>query len=79
MNQVFKPGHILPTMSIEELADAELADALDRQRRDEEFKLQREEEDPESEEVLERERYKTAMMENWKDMNPKGSGNTKRM
>ena len=37
-NQVFKPGHILPTMSIEELADMELADALDRQSRDEEMK-----------------------------------------
>jgi hypothetical protein len=29
-NQVFKPGHILPTMSIEELADMELSDALAR-------------------------------------------------
>jgi hypothetical protein len=29
-NQVFKPGHILPTMSIEELADFEMAGALER-------------------------------------------------
>lgn len=43
------------------------------------MKKQREEEDPDSEEVLERERYKTAAMENWKDYNPKGKGNTKRM
>jgi hypothetical protein len=29
-NQVFKPGHILPTMSIEELAEFELQGALER-------------------------------------------------
>lgn len=78
-NQVFKPGHILPTMSIEELADMELADALDRQAKDEEMKRMQEEEDPDSEEVLERERKKTASMENWKDWNPKGAGVTQRM
>eukprot|EP00347_Sterkiella_histriomuscorum_P001695 403371033 len=78
-NQVFKPGHILPTMSIEELADMELADALDRQSRDEEMKRVQEEEDPDSEDVLERERHKTASMENWKDWNPKGSGITQRL
>lgn len=38
-----------------------------------------EEEDPDSEEVLERERLKTMSSENWKDLNPKGAGNTKRM
>ena len=78
-NQVFKPGHIMPTMSIEELADMELADALERQERDEEMKKQREEEDPDSEDVLERERLKTASMDDWKDYNPKGAGNTKRI
>ena len=39
----------------------------------------REAEDPDDEEVLERERYKTAAMDDWKDWNPKGRGNTKRM
>lgn len=43
------------------------------------MKQQREEEDPDDEEVMERERLKTASMENWKDFNPKGAGNTKRM
>ena len=28
--QVFQPGHNLPTMSLEELGDMELADALER-------------------------------------------------
>ena len=78
-NQVFKPGHILPTMTIEEFADREVADALARQAQDEEMKRQREEEDPDSEDVLERERKKTAAMDDWKDWNPKGSGNTKRV
>lgn len=66
-------------MSIEELAEMELADALERQARDEQMQQMRDEEDPDSEDVLERERQKTAAMENWKDWNPKGAGNTKRM
>jgi immunoglobulin-binding protein 1 len=78
-NQVFKPGHIMPTMSIEELAEMELADALSRQANDEEMKRQQEAEDSDSEEVLERERQKTARMEDWKDWNPKGAGVTQRM
>lgn len=32
--QVFQPGHNLPTMSLEEFADQEMADALERQARD---------------------------------------------
>jgi len=66
-------------MSIEELADQELAGALERQQIDEESKKRQEEEDPESEEVLERERKKIAAMDDWKDINPKGSGITKRI
>ena len=43
------------------------------------MKKQMEEEDPDSEEVLERERQKVARMDDWKDYNPKGSGITKRI
>jgi len=43
------------------------------------LKKMREEEDPESEEVLERERIKDSRMDDWKDYNPKGAGNTKRI
>lgn len=78
-NQVFKPGHILPTMSIEQLADMEMADALERQANDEVLKQQREDEDPDSEYVLERDRMKDSATDDWKDYNPKGAGNTKRM
>ena len=66
-------------MSIEELADMELADALERQRLDEENKQIKENEDPDSEDILERERQRTIQSENWKDWNPKGSGITQRM
>lgn len=66
-------------MSIEELADIEVADAMERQRKDEENEAMREAEDPESEQVLERERIKAASMDDWKDWNPKGAGNTQRM
>lgn len=65
-------------MSIEELADMELADALDRQARDEENKTRQENEDPDDDEILERERKKVSQMDDWKDINPKGSGITKR-
>lgn len=37
----------------------------------------RQNEDPESEEVLERERKKTQSLEDWKDFVPKGRGVTK--
>jgi hypothetical protein len=40
---------------------------------------QREEEDPDNYDVLERERLKDSMMNDWKDVNPKGSGDTQRM
>ena len=36
-NQVFKPGHNMPTMSLEELAEIEMEDALKRQAQDQEM------------------------------------------
>jgi immunoglobulin-binding protein 1 len=77
--QVFQPDFSLPTMSIEDLADYEVEMALERQRQQEEAEARTAAEDPESEEVLERERQKDARMDDWKDWNPKGSGNTQRM
>ena len=34
--QVFQPGHNLPTMSLEQLADIEMADAMERQQKEQE-------------------------------------------
>ena len=52
---------------------------MERQAKEEEAEALRAQEDPESEEVLERERQKTMEMENWKDGVPKGRGVTKRL
>lgn len=77
--QVFQPGHNLPTMSLEQLADIEVADALERQEREKEAEAARANEDPDDEEVLERQRKKDSEMDDWKDYVPKGRGNTKRI
>lgn len=66
-------------MSIEELADMEVEGALERQQQQEEAEALRDAEDPDDEEILERERQKDARMDDWKDWNPKGSGNTQRI
>lgn len=66
-------------MSIEELADMEVEDALMREAQQKEMEAMREAEDPDDEEVLERDRRQTASMDDWKDWNPKGRGNTKRI
>ena len=63
-------------MSIEELADQEVADALERKRVQDEFEAKQEAENSDDEEVLERERKKVSNMDDWKDWNPAGSGNT---
>lgn len=43
------------------------------------MEMQRKMEDEDAEEVLERERKKDSRMDDWKDENPAGSGNTKRI
>ena len=78
-NQVFKAGWNLPTKTLEELGDEEYADAMRRQQEDQERDMIRANEDPESEEVLERERIKKRDHEDWADGVPKGRGITKRI
>ena len=78
-NQVFRPGHNMPTKTLEELAEEEYHDAMMRQQQDEEAERMAAMEDPESEEVLERERLKKMQMEDWADYVPKGRGITKRI
>lgn len=53
---MFQPGHRLPTESLEDLADRELADALERQERDKVQDEARENEDPDDEDVIEAKR-----------------------
>jgi len=77
--QVFRPGWNLPTKTLDELAEEEYADAMRRQAQDQEHEMQAAMEDPESEEVLERERLKKKNMEDWADYVPKGRGVTKKI
>lgn len=78
-NQVFRPGHNMPTKTLEELAEEEYHDAMMRQQQDQEAERLAQMEDPESEEVLERERLKKMQMEDWADFVPKGRGITKKI
>ena len=66
-------------MSLEEFADKEVAEAMEREARQAQAEQARAEEDPDDEEVLERERKKAAEMDDWKAWNPKGKGNTQKM
>ena len=66
-------------MSLEEFADIEVADALERQAKDKVQEEEKANEDPDDEDVLEVQRQKDAAMDDWKDYVPKGRGNTKRI
>ena len=77
--QVFRPGHNQPTKTLEELAEEEYADAMGRKVAEDEAERIAAMEDPESEEVLERERLKKMKHEDWKDFVPKGRGVTKQI
>lgn len=66
-------------MSLNELADMEMADAIERQEKDKVQEAERANEDPDDECILEAQRIKDSRMDDWKDYVPKGRGNTKRM
>ncbi|KAG6619275.1 tor signaling pathway regulator [Phytophthora cinnamomi] len=81
---VFKPGHRLPTMSLEEYADRELADAQERQKREQEapqgprrYDQLVEDGDEDDEALVEEATYKDRSWDDWKDANEKGIGNKK--
>ncbi|KAE8879514.1 hypothetical protein PF005_g25309 [Phytophthora fragariae] len=81
---VFQPGHRLPTMSLEEYADRELADAKERQKREQEapqgprrFDQLVEDGDEDDAALVEEATYKDRAWDDWKDANEKGIGNKK--
>lgn len=83
-SQVFQPGYRLPTMSLEEFADQELKDALERQEREKNAPEapkrydQLEEAGLEDDDKLVDEAiYRDRSWDNWKDANPRGAGNKK--
>lgn len=57
----------------------EVEDALERQAKQEEMEAMKADEHSSDEEVLEEQRQKDTRMDDWKDWNPKGKGNTKRI
>uniref|UniRef100_K3X0R5 TAP42-like protein n=1 Tax=Globisporangium ultimum (strain ATCC 200006 / CBS 805.95 / DAOM BR144) TaxID=431595 RepID=K3X0R5_GLOUD len=81
---VFKPGHRLPTMSLQEYADMELADAQERQQREQEasqgprrYDQLVEDGDEDNLEFVDEATYKDRAWDDWKDANPRGIGNKK--
>lgn len=76
---MFRPGHNQPTKTLDELAEEEYADAMARKEADDEAERIKAMEDPEDEEVLERERLKKMKHEDWADHVPKGRGVTKQI
>ncbi|GLD99665.1 hypothetical protein PINS_up008391 [Pythium insidiosum] len=83
-SQVFQPGHRLPTMSLEEYADRELADAQERQKREQEaptaprrYDQLVEDGDEDDAALVDEATYKDRAWDDWKDANPRGIGNKK--
>ena len=89
-SQVFQQHHRPPTMSLEEFADIEVKDAMERQARQ-----KKSENDPnrpgvkmkqlvemgkeDDEELCDKATVRDRQWDNWKDMNPKGYGVTKKI
>lgn len=83
---VFQPGHRLPTMTIEELADIEVAAALERQRKTEAMPASGRREnrrlehlkmdgDEDDKDLADEAAAHDRAWDDWKDEHPKGSGN----
>jgi hypothetical protein len=77
--QVFRPSHILPTMTIEQAGEIEHADMLRRQTEEAEraYRRQREREAMTADEIEDEELAKARYWDDFKDDNPFGSGNSK--
>lgn len=83
---VFRPDHRLPTMSLEEFADKERAEAEERGRREAEaeagkpvsYKTLLEQGREDEEDEVDRSTLKDRKWDDWKDNISKGVGNTKR-
>ena len=69
--RAFMPGWIQPTVTIEEAAEADLREAQMREKRQKEAKLVKEFGDDSSEETKKQREW-----DDFRDENPKGSGNT---
>ena len=88
--QVFRPGWRQPTMSLDELAEIEVRDAMARKERQEAaeasadrpgLKMKQLEEagKEDDEELVDKATQRDRQWDNWKDMNPRGYGVTKKI
>jgi len=74
---VFKPTN-LPTLTLAEFAEREKARMEEQELKSAEAAQNAEDEDSDNEEGANRKTYKAREWDDWKDLNDKGSGNTKR-
>lgn len=75
--QVFRPNN-LPTLTLEEFAEREKARMQEQELKAQEAQQNAEDDDSDNEETADRKTYKAREWDDWKDLNDKGSGNTKR-
>jgi len=75
--QVLKPFHILPTMTVEQQGDIEVAAALERQRQQQQADEARRQADAEAGSDDEEGLAKARAWDDFKDTHPYGSGNSK--
>lgn len=75
--QVFKPNN-LPTLTLAEFAEREKARMEEQELQAQQSQLNAEDDDSDNEETANRKTIKAREWDDWKDLNDKGSGNTKR-
>jgi hypothetical protein len=77
--QVFRPSHILPTVTVEQQGVVEYQDAMQReqQQREAAAAIEAARAERTEEELEEEERLKAAAQDEFKDENPYGWGNSK--
>jgi len=67
-----------PTMTLDAFADKEIALAKEQEEKQKQFQMEKPDSDSEDEKVADRKTYQAREWDDWKDANPKGSGNTKK-
>lgn len=77
--QVFRPSHILPTLTVEQQGEIEVAEAMQRQQHEQKAEAARRRQQAErrSDDEDEEEVQRARAWDDYKDANPYGSGNSK--
>jgi hypothetical protein len=65
----------MPTLTLAEFADREMARMKEDEEKQKEYQLNKSGSDSEDDEVANKKTYKAREWDDWKDLNPKGSGN----